>query len=315
MGGGQRRSSGSGRRPSTGTSTRSLAAAQKGQQAQETAAALSAILDLHRPAFEPASPPVAPPPPAPDAAAIAARHREQALAGIGLLARSARAQARAAADQAAAAEVAAIERTDRRLHAEYQQYLDRAWRLLLDNDPDVVIETLAEAFEDNEAAAAPVGVRDGEASVVVLVPPATAVPERRPTLTAAGNLSLKKLTKRETADFYKLMVCGYVLTTVREALAVAPGLTHVPAVAIRDGGQDAYGKTRVQAVLAARFPRTALDGVAWQTADAHVVLNETNDDIRVRFTSSSKELAPLDLSAEPEIAALLDAVDYDDLAG
>jgi hypothetical protein len=38
--------------------------------------------------------------------------------------------------------------------AQWQQILDRRWRLLCDNDPDVVLQTLAEAFEDNEAASA-----------------------------------------------------------------------------------------------------------------------------------------------------------------
>jgi hypothetical protein len=42
---------------------------------------------------------------------------------------------------------------------------------LCDNDPDVVLATLAEAFEDNEAPAAPVAVDDAELDLVVLAPP------------------------------------------------------------------------------------------------------------------------------------------------
>jgi hypothetical protein len=41
--------------------------------------------------------------------------------------------------------------------------------------------TLAGAFEDNDAAAAAVGIEGSEASLVVLVPPVSALPERRPT--------------------------------------------------------------------------------------------------------------------------------------
>ena len=33
---------------------------------------------------------------------------------------------------------------------------------------------------------------------------------------------MKRLTKREAADFHKLLVCGHVLVTVMEAFAVAP---------------------------------------------------------------------------------------------
>jgi hypothetical protein len=174
--------------------------------------------------------------------------------------------------------------------------------------------TLAEAFEDNEAAgSAPVGVDGTEASVVVLVPTPAAVPERRPEMTAAGNLSLKKLTKRELSDFYKLMVCGYVLATVKEGFAVAPGLQHMRVVAIRNTGMDAYGKTRVEAVLAARFARSALQGVQWATADAATVLNDTNEELKAHFTGPSKELTSLDLDLEPDLAAVLAAVDLAEL--
>lgn len=47
--------------------------------------------------------------------------------------------------------------------------------------------------------------------------------------TAAGNLTLPKLTKRERSDFYTLMVCGYLLATAKETFAVAPGLAEVGA--------------------------------------------------------------------------------------
>ena len=149
--------------------------------------------------------------------------------------------------------------------------------------------------------------------MVILVPSTSAVPERRPTVTAAGNLSLKKLTKRESADFYKLLVCGYVLATVKEAFAVAPGLTHVRIVALRNPGTDAYGKARIEALLGARFARAALDGVQWASADAYVVVNDTSTERTARFAGPSKEFAALDLAAEPELAAVVAAVDLEEL--
>lgn len=312
-GGGRSRSSSGGRRPSTGTSARALANADKADQAQQLAAALSAILELHRAEFPPAQHPMAPPLPPVNVHAVTAKHRKAALVGIGIFDRSARASAKTAADQAARAEVDAIGAADRRMHGVYQEEFDMLWGRLLNNDPDVVLGALAEAFEDNEAAAAPVGITGSEASVVVLVPSTSAVPERRPTLTAAGNLSLKKLTKRESADFYKLLVCGYVLATVKEAFAVAPGLTHVRVVALRNPGTDAYGKARIEALLGARFARVALDGVQWAAADASVVVNDTSTERTARFMGPSKELAALDLAAEPDLAAVVAAVDLDEL--
>jgi hypothetical protein len=212
-------------------------------------------------------------------------------------------------------ELAAAVDANQRAAYEYQAELDQLWHRLLNNDPEIVLGTLGEAFEDNEAAAAPVGVSGAEASVVVLVPSPSAIPERKPALTPAGNLTLKKLTKREHADFYKLMVCGYVLATVKEALAVAPSLTHVRAVAIRTMGSDAYGRRTVEAVLAGRFPRQALIGVQWSTASATTIVNDVSDELLLRQTGASKELTALDLYANPDIASLINAVDLTDLIG
>jgi hypothetical protein len=214
---------------------------------------------------------------------------------------------------AARTELARISENDSRLHAEYQAHLDTLWRRLLSNDPEVVLGLLAEAFEDNEAAAAPVGVHGSEAAMVVLVPPPGAIPERRPATTPTGNLTLKRLTKRETADFYKIMVCGYVLATVKEAFAVAPGLSHVRIVALRSSGVDAWGSPRVEAILAARFARQTLQGVQWATADAHVIVNDASEQLTARFVGPSQEFAPLDLSAEKDIAAVVAAVDAREL--
>jgi SEC-C motif domain protein len=53
-------------------------------------------------------------------------------------------------------------------------------------------------------------VEDGEVSLVLLVPPSSAViPEQLPGRTAAGNVSLKKVTQAAKADYYKHFVCGH----------------------------------------------------------------------------------------------------------
>jgi hypothetical protein len=59
----------------------------------------------------------------------------------------------------------------------------------LGNEPDTVLGTLAGAFEDNEAAAAPLGVDGDEVSIVVLAPLESIVPERLSNRTDSGNLS------------------------------------------------------------------------------------------------------------------------------
>jgi len=119
------------------------------------------------------------------------------------------------------------------MQAKYQADLDAWWAALLRNERETVIGTLAEAFEDNEAAAAPLGVEADEVSIVVLAPGASIVPERMPGRTASGNLSLRKLNNRERSALYTEAVMGHALVTIKEALAVAPGIQSVRLVALR----------------------------------------------------------------------------------
>jgi hypothetical protein len=200
------------------------------------------------------------------------------------------------------------------VQVQWQQYFDGRWRQLCANAPDVVIETLEEAFEDNDAPCAAVGVDGNEVGLVVLVPPMDlAVPEQMPTTTQAGNLSLKKLAQRDRAGYYKLYVCGQVLVTVRETLAVAPGLQSARVVVVRNDGKDAYGQARVSCLLASRFERAALDGVQWASADAATIVNDVSVDRVLNQRGRSMELSPIDLANEPELARLVQAVDLDEL--
>jgi hypothetical protein len=198
---------------------------------------------------------------------------------------------------------------------QWQQALDRQWQLLCSNDPDTVLQTLAEAFEDNEAASAAVGIEDGEVSLVLLVPPANhVVPDQMPGRTAAGNLSLKKITQAARADFYKQFVCGQILVTLRETFAVAPGLTSARVVVLRNDGRDVYGKLAIPCLAAVNVTRAALQGVHWDEADAVDILNAVAHEILINQTGRSKELTPINLTAETDIAALIKAVDLEELA-
>jgi len=276
-------------------------------------AAFQAILALHRIEPEPVEPPVAPDPAPVDESEIHRRHLKGATAGISIFKRSERARSKRAAAAAAAAEIAEEHSRAREERERVQGELDQRWRALGGNDPDVVLATLAEAFEDNEAPAVPVGVDGDEVSIVVLVPGIEVVPERMPQMTAAGNISMPKLPKTKRADFYKLVVCGHLLATCREAFAVTPGIGSVRAAVIRLSENDAYGRCRPECLLAGRLARRAFDGVQWTTADAVRIVTDTSIDLLARGVGQAKELAPLDLSKQPELATLLDAVDLDDL--
>jgi hypothetical protein len=291
---------------------RQLAAAEKAEEAQRLAAALQEILSVHRTEFPPASPPVAPGPSLPDARAVRRRHERDALAGISLLQRAARAGAKDRAAQAAEVELAAARQQAIEQQAEVQRQLDQHWQRLCDNDPEVVLATLAEAFEDNEAPAAPVAVDGTELALVVLAPPYEVVPERMPDRTKAGNLTLRKLPKGERSALYGLLVFGHLLVTMREAFAVAPGMTAIRSVLLRHRGPDAYGRPRLECLLAGRFLRSAFDSVRWHDADASRIVQDTATELLVNLRRGT-ELQPINLSKEPEIQKVIDLVDFDDL--
>jgi ribosomal protein L7/L12 len=313
VGGIRRKPQGGSSRTSAAARERQLRQAARSQQAAELAEAFHAIMAVHREEFPVVIAPVAPEPPPVDQNAIHKRHERQELHGIGALHRKARIAARQRAADAAAAEVAAAAAARHEQHAALQSWLDEQWRKLLANDPGVVFATLTEAFEDNEAPAAVISVESSAASVVVLCPDLSAIPERMPERTAAGNLGFKKLTKTARNSFLAELVCGRVLVTVREALAVAPALSVVRTAVVRPSAPDAYGRRRPECLLAAAFSRQALSDIQWHTASATQIVSDAATDKRIQQTAYG-ELRPLDLTSEPDIAQLLDAIDLDDLS-
>jgi hypothetical protein len=118
-------------------------------------------------------------------------------------------------------ECSELEAAGRVQYEALQQETVTLWQRLIASPPDVVLAVLGHAFESSSANAAPLGVWDTEAHLVLLAPDLAALPERYPTTTAAGNLSLRKFTKGEMADLYKQLVAGLVLATAKETFSVA----------------------------------------------------------------------------------------------
>lgn len=293
---------------------RQQAAADKGAVARQLADALIAITEIHHEEFPMATSPVAPPPASVNEAAIRLAHRKNAKKRTSFFARTARKAALTAADTAADAEIAEARRWGLAQQAELQGELDAWWAALERCEPDTVLGTLIAAFADNEAAATAVGVEGTEASLVVLVPPESAVPDRKPTTTQAGNLSLKKLTKTETADFYKLLVTGHLLVTLREAFAVVPRLTAARIVAIRAPERDAYGVLKPEVLMAGRCRRETLEGIRWKDADSTRIFNDALTEKVAVQKGATGALQPIKLEGEPELRALIEAIDLEDLA-
>jgi len=289
---------------------RAQAEADKAREAQRLAATFQEIISLHRHDFPPVERPVAPMPQLPDPNAVREWHEKNALRGVGMFSRARRAAARQYAAQAAQAELNDRWRRAQAEQAQAQQELDKQWARLTGNDPDTVLATLAEAFEDNEAPAAPVGIDGAELSLIVLVPGEAAVPDRLPGTTQAGNLTLRKLPKGERSALYMLLIAGYVLVTLREAFAVAPGVDAARVIAVRRTAPDIYGRSALDCMVAGRWTRTAFNGVRWADADASNILAGTATELVLN--EKRGQILPVDLCTEPEIRDLLATMDTTD---
>jgi hypothetical protein len=279
--------------------------ADKAQQAQALASAIQRIRTLHHQDLPAVQKLVVPYPPRPDHAVVLRRRMNDALERVSIFRRSTRKAAKAAAVLATQMECNELEAASQAQYVAVQQEIGELWQRLSTNDPDVLLAVLSHAFQNSGAQAAPLGVWDAEVQLALLVPDLATLPERHPTTTAAGNLSLKKFTKGEMADLYKQLVAGLVLATAKEAFALAPSVSDVRIVALRNTPADAYGKVRPEAILAARIARPALNGVQWTTADALTILDGISSEIVTRTAGPNKAFASLDLKTEPEIAHLI----------
>ena len=180
LGGSGRRSGTSSRRPTTGSVNRSLAGQEKLQRTNEAAERIQQILALHTQEFETVGPPVAPASSVVAVEELERDHRAAHLRGVGWFQWRRRAEAKQAARAAGQREHAQRQARARVEQDAAQAELDASWGRLLGNDPDVVLSVLDEAFEDNDAAAAPLGVDGSTAHVAVLVPDVEVVREKCP---------------------------------------------------------------------------------------------------------------------------------------
>lgn len=295
-------------RGSGGPTKAQLAQMEKEQEFLRLREIITGIVEIHQVEFPPAEKPQLPPPPPPDPKPFQKAREKEEMAGISLFKRTARKEAKKRASELAAADLA---REKERLAEERrreQTDLDAAWDRLLNNDPATVIATVDEAFEDNQAPAAPVDVDGSILSLVVCIPSADEIPERMPDLTPSGKPTTKKMTKAIRADTYLTLICGHLLATIKEALAVAPGISHVKAVVVREAASDVYGKTRMEALLAASYARSNLERVQWHDATSPEIVQQAADDLLWDLKGRPPALQPLNLDEEPDLKLFIEGI-------
>ncbi|WFR71697.1 hypothetical protein P9209_23440 [Prescottella defluvii] len=267
-----------------------------------------ALRTLHREEFAPAQPPTVAPPTPPKLDTLIAARTAEALRGVSFFARSRRREAKAWAQQAGRADADALWQQACAEHAEHQRQADEYWRALTTNNPDTVHDAMEAAFEDNQWPAAYVGHGNENgaayASVAVLFGTADLVPERKPALTPSGKPTLHKRTKTERNELYAAALGSTVLATVKEGLAVAPGLDEVRVVVVRKDPQ-ASADRYLEVIYAARFPRAWTGALQWATLNPAETLLRAPD-AQLTRRGAARDIVGLDLSNEPGISELLD---------
>lgn len=211
-------------------------------------------------------------------------------------------QARAAVAGDLPGRVAAEEERRAVARAAEQQELDEGWARLQANDPEVTLPALNRAFEDNEAPARAIRC-DGNRTTVVMQfsAPESIVPERKPARTRTGKRTLKKRTKTEINALYVQALGSNVLATVKEAFAVAPG-TEIVELVVSRWETDKKNNGQMVAIYFGEFPRAGYDGASpGNPAKALQLAPKAT----LNLKGKTEQVAPLDLTERPELAALI----------
>lgn len=256
------------------------------------------FLNAHRQAFPETGRPIAPVPAAVDARAVRRELRREERDGVSFWKLSERRAARERADARVEARVAQLTE-ERQAEARTEQArLDEAWERLLANDRDVVLATLEDAFEDNEAPAAATGLDGATVSLIMRFPDIEGVvPEAKPDLTPTGRPTVKKRPKGERKALYFGALFSHALATVKEAFAVAPALTEATILVIE--GQEDRSFPAVRPLFAARFDRGELADVPWETANAAEIVDAKSESALANMGGRAGEIRTLDLRGEP----------------
>jgi len=307
LGGSRSRSSSSGR--SSAYATPSPAAIQKAQEAAELAAIIEQILSVHHEEFHDFTRPIAQAQAVPSVEQLLPSITEQHLQGISVFARKERKAARQAAEAQAQHQHSELARQAIQQQAAMQAEWDRFYQALTANDPDAVMGWVNSCFEDNEAPASVVDVQGNEMTVLLTAPAIDAIPERKPGTTSAGNLSIRKMTKTDRASLHLELICGHTLLTVKEAFAMAPGITTIRVVTFGNEGKDAYGQPRLTPLLAAEFSRPRLTRVQWTSTPATGIVLDVSDTLVMDIKRG--EIRPIPLNDHPELEELAHAIERD----
>jgi hypothetical protein len=305
--GGSRRRRTAGRAPSMAAHERQVRAAQRHAELQhwlELNNQMLALAFVHTDEFPEATPPFAPPPEVVDEAEVVSRHEREQPAGISILRRGQRREARATAHETALQELE--QERSRREHERQaiQAELDQHWRELTSNDPGAVHDAIESAFEDNELPAAVIDVHAASATIIMkIASPIELIPDREVTQTPTGKPTHKRRTKRVINALYAEIMASHIVATAKEALAVAPGLDEARVLVIR--GDRLGGGVQLNPLYAGAFDRGSLTRGDWNSVN---VLGFVEAHGNINYKGQAQEVGTLPTKNDPELRAALDEI-------
>lgn len=286
---------------------RELQRAQREQEIAEAAKKERQLVSVHLEEFPMAQPQQAPPPAPTDRRAVLKNFHRQAVSSIPWYKWSQRRVAKRAATVQAELAIEADEQRRVEAQAEEQARLDASWRQLVSNDPQTVLATLEDAFEDNQAPAAAINCEGDEVAVVMLYESPDLVPERKPALTPPGKPTLHKRNKTERNELYAASLASNVLATLKETFAVGPGIRKVAVMVIRKDESPQHSRPILSCLYCGQFERSRLEQIDWSRIDPLAELTSVPGAL-IERKGRTAEISPLNLSEVPDLAVLLRSV-------
>jgi hypothetical protein len=137
----------------------------------------------------------------------------------------------------------------------------------------------------------------------MVFPSVESIPDTKPAVTPTGKPTIHKRTKTDRNELYAKSLASNVLATAREAFAVTPNISTVAVLTVCK--DDSVGGIPMAAPLClAAFQRALVERFDWKRLDPLKTVEAATPCLLNR-RGSTGELAPLDLTDEPDVAAVL----------
>lgn len=283
--------------------------ANKLEEAQNIEARLNALTKVHLKNFEQTRKPVAGRRQLPPLDLLAKAYFEKESANIGFFKFNEKQEARTRSESLAKKEYLRLQEIEDKNQIHAQELLDAEWELVIKNDPDTVMNLLANAFGDTEAKAAPLEVIGSTLNMLVLVPAVEILPDRDWSITSAGNLSVRNMKAADRNAYYFELVFSNALAAVYEAFAVAPGIRTINLVILRNGAHPRTGEVKLDCLGFGTILKSKLP--ARTTQDSPYACLQRGSEFWQAKVESNLKLTPVDLAGHSDIQTLIRTAETD----